>query len=100
VGVGLDVLATQLKYSRRTEEAWFNAIPKGNGAGSLVYNHMANRLIGVTVHVFRWEKELAAGTFFEPMSVNEAYPFLWREAGLRRGKERADLQDARWRKAL
>jgi hypothetical protein len=88
------VLATQLKYSRRTEEAWFNAIPKGNGAISMVHNHMANRLIGMTVHVVRWAKELTAGTFFEPMSVTEAYLFLWREAALRRGKERADLLDA------
>jgi len=55
---------------------------------------MANRLIGMTVHVVRWAKELMAGTFFEPMSVTEAYLFLWREAALRRGKERADLLDA------
>jgi hypothetical protein len=29
-------------------------MPKGYGAGGLVQNHLANKLIGVTVHVF-WD---------------------------------------------
>jgi hypothetical protein len=29
-------------------------MPKGNGAGCLVQNHLAHKLIGVSVHVF-WD---------------------------------------------
>jgi len=42
MAIGLDVLAIQLKYSRRTEGSWCNAIPNGNGAEWLVQKHLAN----------------------------------------------------------